>query len=108
MTKMPIHCHCQTKFMSEVDFDFAPFLEEITSTIGAATTDSVVFTASVQSLSTSLGMVFPSGGCLPQLLCALLGEVGCLSLSKSAIAVYFTGTGTLCILNIINHCRDAS
>ena len=32
---------CQTKFVSEVDFDFTQFLEEITSTISAATTDSV-------------------------------------------------------------------
>ena len=47
-----IHCHCQTKFLSEVDFDFTPFLEEITST------DSVyVFTA---ISDTSLDM-FPSG-----------------------------------------------
>ena len=51
-------------FMSELDFDFTPFLEGITSTISSATTDSVVFTAPVQSLSTSLD-VFPSGGCLP-------------------------------------------
>ena len=51
-------------FMSELDFDFTPFLEGITSTISSATTDSVVFTAPVQSLSTSLD-VFPSEGCLP-------------------------------------------
>ena len=50
--------------MSELDFDFTPFLEGITSAISSATTDSVVFTAPVQSLSTSLD-VFPSGGCLP-------------------------------------------
>ena len=86
--------------MSELDFDFTPFLEETTSTISSATTESVVFTALVQSLSTSLEM-FPSGGCLPGI-SSHASEMNTHHYQPQALPLHNTLSGGGCLSGLAN------